>query len=271
MTESKQVSWRNPLAKLASIWADARKHKNGPMVLGGVFLILVGALAAVGSAFAFSGTVGLIVNGSGAEGTVTDMETTSRSTKSGASYSYYPIVSFRARNEQMYTFTSNFTDNSINMGDRVRVLYNSSNPRSARIDSFGHLWGGGILLLVLGLVFGGVGVVMAGPLRSFIQRHGSSGTITPADIEGKTEVIPLIMSVFCTLFGLGLFTGGIFVLTGQTAEADWPKSLIFFFFGAMGLFLGIGSFFAFKPSNGRKKYSPYVIAPEEGESWQKDE
>ena len=252
MTESKQASWRNPFAKLASIWADARKHKNGPLVGVGVFLVLVGTLAVVGSAFAFSGTVGLIVNGSGAEGTVVDMEITSRSTKNGTSYSYFPIVSFRAKNEQMYTFTSNFTDNKADVGDKVRVLYNSNNPQSARIDSFGHLWGGGILLLVLGLVFGGIGVLIAGPLRSFMQRHDSSGTFTPAGREGKREVMLTIISVFCTLFGLGLFTGGIFVLTGQTAQADWPKSLIFFFFGAIGLFLGIGSFFAFKPSNGRK-------------------
>lgn len=41
-------------------------------------------------------------------------------------------------------------------GEKVSVLFLEENPREARLDSFGALWGFPLLFLVLGLVFLGV-------------------------------------------------------------------------------------------------------------------
>lgn len=39
------------------------------------------------------------------------------------------------------------------VGDSLRILYNPENPRQAKIDSFGALWGFPVLGLVLGAAF----------------------------------------------------------------------------------------------------------------------
>ncbi len=156
--------------------AGAKKSGNLPLVLGGVVFTFIGASVVVIAVFMLFSTVGIIVNGASAEGTITDIEvSTSTSTDSDGyittTTSYYPVVSFRARDEQIYTFRSNSSDEDAEVGDKVRVLYKSSNPGDARINSFWHLWGMGLVVFLVGLVFAGVGVLIWGPFRSFMAKH----------------------------------------------------------------------------------------------------
>jgi hypothetical protein len=44
------------------------------------------------------------------------------------------------------------------VGDRVTVLHDREDPKSARIKSFGELWGTSLFSSVFALIFGGVGV-----------------------------------------------------------------------------------------------------------------
>jgi hypothetical protein len=81
---------------------------------------------------------------------------------------YYPVVRFVAPDGQVVRFKGGIGSNppDYRVGDPVRVLYDPSNPRTARLDTWGNRWGGalagmivgGVLLLLLAaaLVFGGV-------------------------------------------------------------------------------------------------------------------
>lgn len=185
MTGSKKIRLGNPFSKLTAMWADAKKHEDRLMVAFGAVFAFAGTLAAIAGIFSLFGSVGIAVNGARAEGTVTDIKVSSSSTSTGGT-SYYPIVSFRARNEQMYTFTPNSSDSELKIGDKVSVLYNSSNPGEARIDSFWNLWGVGLLLLLMGLIFAGAGVGIAGPIRRFMSKDHFD-TFTSATVKGKRE------------------------------------------------------------------------------------
>ncbi|MEU0842192.1 DUF3592 domain-containing protein [Streptomyces sp. NPDC005962] len=98
-----------------------------------------------------------------ARGTVVALEW--RNETSGASYKKkgndkpmaYPVVEFASAGGTPRTFRSSTGANppSYEEGERVEVLYRADSPQDARIDGFASLW-------LMPLVFGGIGLVIAG-------------------------------------------------------------------------------------------------------------
>lgn len=107
----------------------------------------------------------LLADASFAEGEVVDLRqsrsvsgmrgVSQRRSESSDSISYHPVISFRAADGSMITFSSPIGSNppGYYIGETVEVLYHSSNPQKARINSFVSLWAGPLLLGGLGLVF----------------------------------------------------------------------------------------------------------------------
>lgn len=88
-----------------------------------------------------------------AAGTVTGVSQNA-SADDGKTY-YYPEFSFVAQDGKTYTAASNTgsTSPAYTVGQSVRILYDKTNPNSARIDSFGQIWGGSLLFALCGVVF----------------------------------------------------------------------------------------------------------------------
>jgi len=69
----------------------------------------------------------------------------------------YPVVAFTSADGVRRTFRSSFGSNppSYEKGEHVEVLYDADSPGDARIKGFASLW-------LLPLIFGGIGLVIAG-------------------------------------------------------------------------------------------------------------
>jgi hypothetical protein len=127
-----------------------------------------------------------------AEGTVVglDMVRSSSGSRSGSSYSYYPIVRFRTVDGEDVEFRSSSGSNppSYRRGERVVVLYDPQTPEIAEIDSFFSLWGGILILAFVGVVFGTVGIghwvwhVARLRLEAWLARHGQRVNAEVVDV-----------------------------------------------------------------------------------------
>ena len=150
----------------------AKKNENLTLIVGGAVFTLGGAAVAVVGVFMLFSTVGIGVNGASAEGTITDIEISTNTDSDGdTTTGRYPIVRFRANDEQIYTFRSGSSDEDVAVGDKVRVLYNANNPGDARINTFWDLWGLGLVVFLIGLAFAGAGVAILGPFRSSMANY----------------------------------------------------------------------------------------------------
>ena len=100
-------------------------------------------------------------------GTVVNV-TYSRSSSSRSSGSYHPVVDFRTQDGTMVTFTSNVGSNpaSYKKNERVDVLYNQDDPKSAQIDRPFDLWMGQGIVWILGIGFmiAGISIGFAAPI-----------------------------------------------------------------------------------------------------------
>jgi hypothetical protein len=69
----------------------------------------------------------------------------------------YPVVEFTSADGTLRTFRSSTGSHppSYEEGERIGVLYRADSPEDARIDGFASLW-------LLPLIFGGIGLVVAG-------------------------------------------------------------------------------------------------------------
>lgn len=127
----------------------------GAIAFGALFLVVGLILAGVSVAF--------LADAERARGTVVALEW--RSDHNGASRKKrmddklvaYPVVEFTSAEGTPRTFRNSTGSNppSYEVGERVEVLYRADSPTDARIDGFASLW-------LLPLVFGGVGLAIAG-------------------------------------------------------------------------------------------------------------
>jgi hypothetical protein len=81
-----------------------------------------------------------------------------------ASSDYAPVFSFVAADGETYTVTSVLSTSlpKFSVGDKVRVLYDPTNPNTAKIRSFFQLWGGAVIAGIIALIFFGVGFKLIG-------------------------------------------------------------------------------------------------------------
>jgi hypothetical protein len=105
-----------------------------------------------------------------AQGTVIDLvmvESDRSSSSSGVSIrastnSYAPVVKFTTENGLTYKFKSSFSTYppAYDVGEKVEVLYNKTDPDEASINSFFFIWGGTLIIGSLGLLFATIGLAM---------------------------------------------------------------------------------------------------------------
>lgn len=122
-----------------------------------LFSVVGGALL-VGAFLWYQNTVTFLDEALEVPGVVTDLVYS----RSSDSRSYYPVVEFNDANGQLIEFQSSSGSNpaSYSVGEQVSVLYTAGEPESARINGFFSLWGGALILGILGGVFFLVGALM---------------------------------------------------------------------------------------------------------------
>ncbi|MEV0522294.1 DUF3592 domain-containing protein [Streptomyces sp. NPDC050439] len=136
-------------------WGARRWVTFGAIALGSVFTVLGVALAGMSISF--------LKDAERAKGTVvalewrSDSSGTSRKNQGNDSPAAYPVVEYVSSDGIPRTFQSSMGSNppSYDRGEQVEVLYRADAPEDARINGFVSLW-------LLPLIFGGIGLVIAG-------------------------------------------------------------------------------------------------------------
>lgn len=125
-----------------------------PIVFGIVGVILLGI-----SGWLTVQSMELTATGIRAEGTVVRLQRKySRDSEGRGRYMYHPIVQFgtEAGEDIEFRGSASSSSPSYRRGERVSVLYHPRAPQDARIDSFGGLWAGPLITLIVGFVFTGI-------------------------------------------------------------------------------------------------------------------
>ena len=88
-------------------------------------------------------------------GTVTSIDTETKTSRSGIQSVYYPIVEFDTDDGQHVRFVGSTGSNpsSFNEGDAVDIVYNPVQPNDAKINSFTQLWFGPMVSGLIGGLF----------------------------------------------------------------------------------------------------------------------
>lgn len=115
--------------------------------------LLLGLALLVGAWAMYTSTRGLIDAAAKAPGTVIDFQR--RSSKGGSSD--YPVIQFTTLSGETRSFTTSGAG-SYTRGQAVEVLYNASDPSTARVNVFLELWLGTLALGGFGLLCLGVGI-----------------------------------------------------------------------------------------------------------------
>lgn len=127
----------------------------GAIAFGSLFLVVGLILAGV--------SVSFLADAERTQGTVValewrnDHDGASRKKRGNDEPAAYPVVEFASADGTPRTFRSSTGSNppSYEEGERVEVLYRADSPEDARINGFASLW-------LLPLIFGGIGLVIAG-------------------------------------------------------------------------------------------------------------
>ncbi|MFJ4526665.1 DUF3592 domain-containing protein [Streptomyces sp. NPDC088810] len=127
----------------------------GAIAFGGLFLVIGLILAGVSASF--------LADAERVRGTVVALEwrddhsEVSRRKRVADGPVAYPVVEFTAADGTRRTFRDSTGSNppAYERGERVEVLYRADSPEDARINGFASLW-------LLPLIFGGIGLVFAG-------------------------------------------------------------------------------------------------------------
>ncbi|AUG07145.1 DUF3592 domain-containing protein [Pseudomonas sp. S09G 359] len=152
----------------------------------------VGIILLVGGFLAYKNTSDFLLDAISAQGTVTGLE----QSRSSDSVSYYPIVSFIGINGQPVKFRSSVgsSRSSYAVGEKVEVLYSSSDPAGAKLKSFFALWGATLVMAIMGAVFLSIGGlifligVLKGRKRAYLQRNGVAIEAKIQSVEVKTNI-----------------------------------------------------------------------------------
>jgi hypothetical protein len=121
------------------------------------FLAMFGGVVAGCGLFSWERTRRFLKGAMETDGTVVAMVRLSDS--DGVTYA--PVVGFIDQDGEYWKSNPGVGSSpaGFKVGDRVRVLYERSNPRAARIHSFFQVWGLALILLVVGVGFVAFGVV----------------------------------------------------------------------------------------------------------------
>jgi len=138
--------------------------------------LLIGLGMLVGSFFLYQNTVSFLETAIKADGVVVDLVRS----RNSDSTTYAPTVRFKTNRGNTIEFTSTTSSNppSYSVGEKVEVLYEPSQPHSAKINSFFSVWGGAVIVCGLGTVFFVVGfaIIIASirkaKKKDYLLQHG---------------------------------------------------------------------------------------------------
>ena len=137
---------------------------------------LIGIGMFVGTFLLYKSTNAFLVEAIKADGTVVDLV----QSRSGNSFTYRPVIQFNNQNGEKIEFITSSGSNppSHRKGEKVEVLYPPDEPQKARINTFFSLWGGSLILGILGVVFFliGAGIILVEKLSSrrdeYLKKYG---------------------------------------------------------------------------------------------------
>jgi hypothetical protein len=123
-----------------------------PLSIAKYLFVLLGAGMFIGAIAWHSSTRHFLAHASRTQGTVVAL--LPRYSNNNGSTTYSPVVRFNDGSRDIQ-FTSSSSSNppGYNTGESVPVLYLESNPANAKIDSFFSLWGGSLIIGILGGAF----------------------------------------------------------------------------------------------------------------------
>ncbi|MDK8466002.1 DUF3592 domain-containing protein [Marinobacter sp. SS13-12] len=159
-----------------------------------LFSVVGGALL-VGAFLWYQSTVTFLDEALEVPGVVTDLVYS----RSGDTSSYYPVVQFEDVSGQLTEFQSSSGSNpaSYSRGEHVSVFYLPGEPESARINGFFSLWGGALIMGILGGAFFLVGSLMV-IVPLIREGRGAklreSGQLVTARIQGVEQNTSLVMN-----------------------------------------------------------------------------
>lgn len=121
-----------------------------------------------------------------ADGVVSGME--SHSSKNGSTY--YPVVTYQDSEGQEHTLASQIGSSSpaYDVGETVKVRYESGNPATAVIDSFLEMWGIITVLVGISAIFLAIGIgIIYAAIRANRLRKELPKTGRMIELPGRTE------------------------------------------------------------------------------------
>jgi len=123
---------------------------------------VIGLGMLVGSFFLYQNTMEFLAAAVKTDGVVVDLVRS----RSSDSTTYAPTIRFKTTNGTMIEFTSSTSSNppSYSRGELVAIIYLADDPDKAKINSFFSLWGGAVIVGVLGTAFFliGFGIIIFG-------------------------------------------------------------------------------------------------------------
>lgn len=146
----------------------------------------------IGAFFAYENATNFLRDAVSTQGTIVGHEIS----KNSDTVSYHPVVRFSGSDGQMFEFTSNTggSASSYPLGADIDVLYIPLQEEDAKVHSFFALWGGVMVMSILGAAFlfiGGV-IFLFKALRKrkkdYLQRNG-----TP--VEAKVQSVEFNHSI----------------------------------------------------------------------------
>lgn len=126
----------------------------------------IGLAMLIATFFLYQNTQAFLSTAVTTSGTVIEL-ISSRSNNN--SITYAPVVRFSTSNGDVTEFVSSGSNPpAYSRNDTVEVLYQEATPQNAKINSISDLWGAGLIVGIIGLVFFSIGfsIIMAGRLKA---------------------------------------------------------------------------------------------------------
>ncbi|MFD2230056.1 DUF3592 domain-containing protein [Alkalimarinus sediminis] len=118
----------------------------------------IGLAMLVGMLFIYQSNQSFLATAHTAEGTIIDFVRS----RSENSTTYAPVIAFYAQDgeETIFTSSSFSSPGKYSINEKVELLYQPANPIDAKINSFFSLWGGCMIVGILGSSFFSVGLII---------------------------------------------------------------------------------------------------------------
>ncbi len=115
-----------------------------------IILLVISMILLGGSLYAYMSTTEFLKSADTAEGVVLKLIPVE-----GDETTYAPVFGFKDRSGESHVIESSSSSNppAFERGEKIEVIYDPEKPQNARINSFFNLWGGAVILGIVGIFF----------------------------------------------------------------------------------------------------------------------